>query len=166
MARSFKTQLAGQIGESLVVAELGRRGIVATAFAGNVPDIDLLAYKDGKTCAIQVKAWRNGAVSFDAMRYLNIQIIDEIQSVLGLHEELDPDLIFVFVMIGEKLGDDRFFLLTQRDLQFLIQQGYTSFLDKHGGKRPRNALTTHNSVTLEQIARFENEWNLIEQRFC
>jgi hypothetical protein len=42
MARSFKTQLAGQIGESLVVAELGRRGIVATAFAGNVPDIDLL----------------------------------------------------------------------------------------------------------------------------
>jgi hypothetical protein len=42
MARSFKTQLAGQIGESLVVAELGRRGIVATTFAGNVPDIDLL----------------------------------------------------------------------------------------------------------------------------
>ena len=42
MARSFKTQLAGQIGEALVVAELGRREIVATAFAGNVPDIDLL----------------------------------------------------------------------------------------------------------------------------
>lgn len=37
--RSFNNQLAGQIGESLVVAELGRRGIVATAFAGNVPDI-------------------------------------------------------------------------------------------------------------------------------
>jgi len=43
LARNFSTQLAGQIGESLVVAELGRRGIVATAFAGNVPDIDLLA---------------------------------------------------------------------------------------------------------------------------
>lgn len=52
MAKSFKTQLAGQIGESLVVAELGRRGIVATAFAGNVPDIDLLAYKNGKTAHI------------------------------------------------------------------------------------------------------------------
>lgn len=47
MERNFNTQLAGQIGESLVVAELGRRGIVATAFAGNVPDIDLLAYGYG-----------------------------------------------------------------------------------------------------------------------
>lgn len=166
MARSFKTQLAGQIGEALVVAELGRRGIVATAFAGNVPDIDLLAYKDGKTCALQVKAWRKGAVSFDATRYLEIEITDEIQSVLGVTVDLDPNLIFVFVMIGERLGDDRFFLLTQRDLQTLILDGYTSFLDKHGGKRPRNAHTTHNSVTLEQLSNFEGEWELIGRRFC
>lgn len=165
MARSFKTQLAGQIGEALVVAELGRRGIVATAFAGNVPDIDLLAYKDGKSLAVQVKAWRNGAVSFDATRYLNIEIADDIQTVLSLNDELDPDLIFVFVMIGERLGDDRFFLLTQHNLQRLIQEGYVSFLNKHGGKRPRNALTTHNSVTLEQLLPFEDNWNLVAERF-
>jgi hypothetical protein len=36
MPRNFKTQLAGQIGEHLVVAELGRRGVVATPFSGNV----------------------------------------------------------------------------------------------------------------------------------
>jgi Holliday junction resolvase-like predicted endonuclease len=47
MEKNYTTQLAGQIGESLVVAELGRRGIVATAFAGNVPEIDLVAYKKG-----------------------------------------------------------------------------------------------------------------------
>ena len=58
MPRNFNTQLAGQIGESLVVAELGRRGIVATAFAGNVPDIDLLAYRNGRTIALQVKSVR------------------------------------------------------------------------------------------------------------
>jgi len=165
MARSFKTQLAGQIGEALVVAELGRRGIVATAFAGNVPDIDLLAYKNDKTCALQVKAWRSGSVSFNAAKYLKIDISDEIQTVTGLDESLDPDLIFIFCMIGAQLGEDRFFLLTQRELQHLIQQGYTSFLDKHGGKRPRNAQTTHNSVTLEQLAPFEDCWGLIERRF-
>lgn len=164
MARSFKTQLAGQIGEALVVAELGRRNIVATALAGNVPDIDLLAYKDGKTAALQVKAWRNGSVSFDATRYLKISIKEEIQTVMGMDESLDPDLIFVFVLIGGELGTDRFFLLRQRDLQSLIEQGYTSFLDKHGGKRPRNASTTHNSVTLEQLAPFEGNWALIEGR--
>jgi hypothetical protein len=166
MARSFKTQLAGQIGEALVVAELGRRDIVATTFAGNVPDIDLLAYKDGKTAAVQVKSWRNGSVSFDATRYLQISIEDEIQTVTGIDESLDPHLIFVFVLIGDELSADRFFLLPQRNLQSLIEQGYTSFLGKHGGKRPRNALTTHNSVTLEQLVPFEDNWALIEQRFC
>lgn len=164
MARNFKTQLAGQIGEALVVAEFGRRGIVATAFAGNVPDIDLLVYKGGRTSAVQVKAWRNGSVSFDATRYLQIQIEDDIQTVTGVDETLDPDLIFVFVMIGETLGTDQFFLLTQCELQSLIRQGYTSFLNKHGGRRPRNAQTTHNSVTLEQLSPFKDNWSLIEQR--
>jgi len=70
MPRNFKTQLAGQIGESLVVAELGRRGIVATTFAGNVPDIDILAYRDGATVAVQVKSVRAGNVSFNARRFM------------------------------------------------------------------------------------------------
>lgn len=166
MARSFKTQLVGQIGEALVVAELGRRDIVATAFAGNVPDIDLLAYKDGKTAAVQVKAWRNGSISFDATRYLNISIEEEIQTVTGMDEYIDPDLIFVFVLIGGELGTDRFFLLLQRNLQSLIEQGYKSFLSKHRGKRPRNALTTHTAVSLDQLTPFEDNWALIEQRFC
>ena len=39
--KNYSTQLAGQIGESLVVAELGKRGVIATAFSGNVPDIDI-----------------------------------------------------------------------------------------------------------------------------
>ena len=73
MPRNFKTQLAGQIGESLVVAELGRRGIVATSFAGNVPDIDILAYRAGKTLSLQVKAIRSGSVSFDAKRYMQLE---------------------------------------------------------------------------------------------
>lgn len=56
MARGFSAQLAGQMGEALVVAELGRRGIVATSFAGNLPDIDLLAWRKGRSLALQVKA--------------------------------------------------------------------------------------------------------------
>ena len=146
------------------MAELGRKNIVATAFAGNVPDIDLLAYKDGKTCALQVKAWRKGSVSFDAARYIRIDFHGEIQTVTGLKDGLNPNLIFVFCMIGSRLGEDRFFLLIQRDLQLLIEEGYKSFLDKHGGRRPKNAQSTHNSVTLEQLARFEDKWQLVEKQ--
>ena len=39
------TQLSKQLSEHLVAAELARRGIVATPFSGNVPDIDILALK-------------------------------------------------------------------------------------------------------------------------
>ena len=165
MARNFSKQLAGQIGESVVVAELGRRGIVATALAGNVPDIDLLAYKGGKTSALQVKAWHRGAVCINATRFLNIDIVNGFQRVIGPNEDLDPNLIFIFVLIGEKAAADRFFLMTQNELQSLIQQAYKSFLDKHDSKRPRNAQTTHHSVTLAQLKAYEDNWVLVEQVF-
>ena len=82
-ARNFNTQLAGQIGESLAVAELGRRGIVATTFAGNVPDIDLLAYRNGRTIALQVKSVRTGSISFDAKRFMTIEFDGDMQIITG-----------------------------------------------------------------------------------
>ena len=97
MPRNFKNQLAGQIGEATVVAELGRRGFVATAFSGNVPDIDLLAYKQGKTISIQVKAWRKGSVSFDAKRFLNISWEGKKQVVSGKRERLDKLPMYFFL---------------------------------------------------------------------
>ena len=166
MVRNFNTQLAGQIGESLVVSELGRKGFVATAFSGNVPDIDLLAYKNGKTLHLQVKAWRSGTVSFDATRFLNIRMEEDKQIVEGFVDGLDEKLIYVFVNIGEQAGDDKFFILDELCLAGLVMQGYESFLSKHDGVRPRNAKTTHNSVTLEQLSAFSENWNLIDEQLA
>ena len=75
VGRSFKTQISAQIGESIVVAELGRHDIVATAFAGNVPDIDILAYANGKSVPLQVKAQKTGNPGVDAEKYLNIHFV-------------------------------------------------------------------------------------------
>ena len=49
MATGHDNQLTRQIGEHLVAAELGRRGYVATPFAGNVPMYDLKVAKNQKT---------------------------------------------------------------------------------------------------------------------
>jgi hypothetical protein len=164
MARNFKTQLAGQIGESLVVAELGRRGIVATAFAGNVPDIDILAYANNTTVHLQVKAWRSGSVHFDATRFIHIDFEGDLQIVRGLDDALDGDLVYVFVKIGDGAGQDKYFILQQRKLQAIILQNYGAFLDKHNGVRPRNPQTTHCAVEMTPLAEFEDNWGLIEQR--
>ena len=164
MARSFKTQLAGQIGESLVVAELGRRGIVATAFAGNVPDIDVLAYANDATAPLQVKAWRTGSVHFNATRFIHIEFEGDRQIVRGLDETLDGELVFVFVKIGERAGEDRFFVTLQRDLQSIVRDNYEAWLRKHNGVRPRNPKTTHVAVELGSLTKFEGNWALLEER--
>ena len=84
MPQNFKNYLTGKLGESLVVAELARRHIVATAFSGNLPDMDILAYLDGASVAIQVKTWRGGGVQFDARRFLAIDQVGERQEVRDL----------------------------------------------------------------------------------
>ena len=57
------TQLSKQLSEHLVAAELARRGIVATPFSGNVPDIDILAFKSGKSISVQVKSAKTGNIT-------------------------------------------------------------------------------------------------------
>ena len=44
--KNYSTVLLGALGENLVVSELARRGVVSTTFSGNVPDIDILAFKN------------------------------------------------------------------------------------------------------------------------
>jgi hypothetical protein len=60
-------QLTRQVGEHLVAAELGRRGYVASPFAGNIPMFDLLAADPrGYAIPIQVKAINGGSWQFSA----------------------------------------------------------------------------------------------------
>jgi len=69
------------------------------------------------------------------------------------------------VLVGERIGDDQFFILTQRKLQSQIFENYRAYLTKHGGKRPRNAQTTHHAVSHAVLMPFQDDWSLIEQRF-
>lgn len=161
--RRFSRQLAGQIGESLVVAELGRLGIVATSFSGNLPDIDLLAYRAGQTVELQVKAWRKGSISFDARRFLDIDLHDGTQNVRGVWSSLTDRPLYIFVSIGPNYGDDEFYVLDQIALSNIICEHYRSFLRKHGGVRPRNAGTTHVSVLPSELSPFKNNWSLLEK---
>ena len=163
--RNFSNQLSGQIGEALVVAELGRMGIVATAFAGNVPDIDILAYKDGKSTAVQVKAWKTGSVSFDARRFLNIEFDGDMQLVKGIHPYLGRLPIYVFVRLGENKMHDEFYVVDQLTLAGVVKEGYLAFLELHGGIRPRNPQTTHNSVTISQLEPFKDNWDVLIKAF-
>ena len=73
MKIKHNNQLTRQIGEHLVVSKLGRLGIFATPFAGNVPDFDVLASDlSGHSLPIQVKTINGGSWQFDAKKFLEI----------------------------------------------------------------------------------------------
>lgn len=164
MAKDFSKQLAGQIGEHLVVAELGRRGIIATPFAGNVPDIDILAYANGRAVPIQVKAMRQPSGSVDAAKYLKVRFEGEQQIIDGVAEDIDRSLIYVLVLIGKTRNEDQLYVLEQGQLQDLILRNHSNVLRQHGGRRPKNWESTHCSYDPREIVGAEDNWGLIARR--
>jgi hypothetical protein len=160
---AFNSQLARQVGEHLLVAELGRRGVVATPFAGNVPDIDVLAYANGRTLAIQVKALSRGDWSLRADDYLDLNLADGVQTIAGLRQ-VNRDLIMVFVMIGARAGDDLFYICTAGDVQDRIHQHYAVYLERWGGRRPKNPDTMHTSLLRAHVEPFLGRWDTILRR--
>ena len=97
---------------------------------------------------------------------MNISWEGKKQVVSGKQKGLDKLPLYFFVKISEHYGGDRFFILDQWEVAETIREGYQSFLDKHNGIRPKNHLTTHNSVTLQQLRPYEDRWERLEEAFA
>lgn len=156
MATGRDTQLTRQIGEHMVVAELGRRGLIASPFAGNVPEFDILAADDqGRAIAIQVKAIRGPSWQFSAARFLDIEVIEGVQHIRGAKSLVHPDLLCIFVLVGPEARQDEFFLFRQRDLQDIIASTY------RGGIRPKNPHSMHCAVWPRQLESHRDAWHVL-----
>lgn len=166
MAPNLK-KIARQIGEHLVVAELGRRGVLATLFTGNISDADVLAYANGRSIPIQVKSWAKGRLSVgNAKKYLDIRFDkrQNIQTIIG-KEDIDRDLIFVLVKRGKALGEDEFYIYSQGVVQDLIFKEHSAFLKKHKGVRPKTPKSMHSAYSIKDLIQYKDNWNLIAKQF-
>lgn len=159
MATGLSTQLTRQIGEHLVTAELGRRGVIATPFSGNVPDIDLLAYANDITASIQVKAINKDSWQFDIRNFLEVTKNDKGQKVKGLNISLDRKLLCIFVVVGDRLGDDEFYLFRMGWLQDYFYTHYK------GRKPPKNINSYHCAIWKKDLNKHQGKWGLIERKF-
>lgn len=159
MKQGYSTQLTRQIGEHLVVAKLGRMGIVATPFAGNVPDYDILASDlSGHSMPIQVKAINGPSWQFKVTTFLEIEFDGEKQIVRGKKAVPNPGLVYVFVLLRPD-EQDGFFVLTMADLQDRFLAHYK------GGVRPRNPKSTHCAIWPKELAKYRDNWKLITRHF-
>jgi len=164
LASGKGNQRTKQVGEYLVAAELCRRGFISTTFSGNVPEFDIVAVDESlKTIPIQVKTIKvGGGFQFDANDYLQILMSDanETQEIQGLRSLPHPDMIYVMVVL-EGQNQDNFYLCRNQDIQQLVHDNYVPWLQNHGGKRPRNWMSTHCTVWPKQLQQYKNNWQLL-----
>jgi len=170
MGTGLQNRLTGQVGEFLVSAELGREGLVATPFAGNVPGYDLIATDEHFTSVpIQVKTSTQGSwqLSVDKLVDITFDPDTQRQTIHGLKDLANPDLIFVFVWLGDRQDrHDRFFVLTHRQFQEIAASHHESYLAQHDWVRPRTPSSFHASLKAEHFERYENNWGLVREQLA
>ena len=157
MATGRSTQLTRQIGEHLIASKLGRLGYVATPFAGNVPEFDLLIADDkGNSIPVQVKAINGGSWQFSISKFLDVEIVDDIQYIKGKHRLANPNLVCVFVQLANDEKDD-FFIFQLQDLQEYFLKSYK------GGRRSKNPQSLHCAILPKDLEKYRDNWFLIEK---
>jgi len=165
MSKGRDNKLAGQIGEFLVCAELGRRGLIATPFSGNVPAFDILVADElCHTVPIQVKASRGDNWPSDARKWMQITFDPETKAQISRGAEIldNPDLIYVHVAIAPPNGGkDRYFISTQAQLQQVAIKCYSAWMDTISWKRPRNPESYDCRYWIKDVEQYENNWKLI-----
>ena|SRR5208283_1316504 len=157
MATGRSTHLTRQIGVHLIAAKLGRFGYIATPFAGNVPDFDLLIADDkGHSIPVQVKAINGGSWQFQITKFLDIEIIEDVQHVKGEQKLTNPNLVCIFVLLSKDEKDD-FFIFRLMDLQIFFSKTYK------GGRRTKNPDSLHCAILPKDLEQFRNNWSLIDK---
>jgi hypothetical protein len=172
ISKGRNNKLAGQIGEYLVCAELGRRDLIATPFSGNVPAFDILAADDlCRAVPIQVKASRCSSWPSDARYWMQISFdpATKAQKNLGPIQIQNRDLIYVCVAIAPPGGQekkDRFFILTKAQLQDVCIKGYSTWMEEHEWKRPRAPMSYDCRFSIPALQEYEDNWPLILDRLA
>jgi hypothetical protein len=160
MASGISRQLAKQIGEALAVAELGRRGLIATSFSGNCPAFDILAINErGQTKTIQVKTIRRGNWQFDIKQFFEIEFHrkSQVQKLKRKKKIPVSNLICMFIKITNQ-NKDEFYICRWDFLQKHLRKTYFSNGIK---KRPRRPESTHCKITVGDLQKYQDNWRLI-----
>jgi Holliday junction resolvase-like predicted endonuclease len=162
--RGRQNKIVGQTGEYLVAAELSRRGLIATTFTGNLPYYDIVASDEtGRHVSVQVKTISRGSWQFgDVRKYFDVKFSGKRQSVHEIKACPIRRLVYVFVRLDGN-GNDRFYVLTWQDLASLMRLHHATYLQKHGGVRPKRWDSLHCSLSESELSEYQDKWETVEK---
>jgi len=157
MATGRSNQLTKQIGEYLVASELGRIGLIAATFSGNVPDYDIIATDSKfKSVPVQVKTTNRTSWQFNNIRRFVDVPLDGKKQVVGRPLTLKGNIVCLLVALSR--DSNRFYVLSLKTLQGVLIKHHRDYLEKHGGVRPKKFDSFHCAIGEEALARFKNAW--------
>ena len=164
MQKGRSNKLVGATGEYLVAAELSRRGLIATTFTGNVPHYDIIASDDvGHHVSVQVKASKSGSWQFaNITNFCEITFSGKCQIVGKGKPTPIKRLVFVFVSIAAD-GNDRFFVLTWRQLRDVLIHQHKAYLKKHNGERPKRWDSYHAGLVESSLSPYRDRWDTVSK---
>ena len=144
-------QQIGRAGELFVAAELNRRGALATLYLTNTPRVDVVAssFDGDRTVNIQVKTKGPRSASWQ----WNINKAEKEQQTAS-----DRDFI-VFVDLAP--DQPAYYILKLREVAERRLAGHNEWLERHGGKRPRNQKSTHTAVPLAEVEAGKDAWDIL-----
>ena len=140
----------GRAGEHFVAGEILRRGGHASTFAGNMPDIDVLAAdkNQDRTIWIQVKTKRGG-------RTWQTSIIKGSPR----EREHDPDRFWILVDLAKTSPE--YYVVPEWWMQNDIYEAHRDYLQQHGGQRARTQESTHHAIGISRIEQWRGRWDLL-----
>jgi hypothetical protein len=142
------TQQVARAGEHFVAAELHRRGAYAVTFAGNMPEIDILAsdVHQTRTVAIQVKTKRSGSWQ-TSLREWTPRV-----------PEVAETRFWVFVDLHESEASPDYFIVPEEWVHKDIQRAHSEYLERHGGQRARTPTSKHHAIDRRRIEEWQDRW--------
>ena len=148
--------------KKLVLVELRRLKIIPFVDEyESYPEDESLFFSNRYVCVIQ-----NGKWTFNVRDFF---IFDKEQWKKGWQEiirekEIEHiDTVFVFVHVGKKYGDDRFFIVKIEELMDIIHRKYLEWLKKHGNRRPmKKGKEFFWNIEIDDIKKYENKWNSLK----
>lgn len=153
MSSKITTHNVGQVGEYRVASDLARSGFTVALPTGNAQAIDVLAYRSGLNLAIQVKSAKGLTHQFNLDKFLHIDDTAEGGQIInGPSPHMDPNVIIVFVWVGDTPDNDEFAWGDLRGFADLLLKSHGAYLAKHGGRRPgSNPKSRHCSLHKREL---------------
>lgn len=145
-------QQVARAGEHFVAAEIHRRGAYAVTFAGNMPEIDVIASdkEQNRTVMIQVKTKSGSSSGWQT------------QTTRGKCAPYPEESRFWILVDLDEIGSaPSYYIIPEWWMLNDIYEAHQTYLNQHGGTRPVKRESKHHKIERRRVEQWRDRWDLL-----